>query len=121
MYAFERRVKEPHIGWFAVNPGTVYTDIARNNSAPMRYSFKALEVVRKYLQFKNFFFFQFLFTCTYVWCGGGGGREMTYLNGPPNPPLDLPAHLCSITHMYITLQYKAREMEKLHVLVSYWR
>ena len=53
MYAFERRVKEPHIGWFAVNPGTVYTGIARNNSAAMRYSFKALEVVRKYQQFKN--------------------------------------------------------------------
>ena len=40
-------------------------------------------------------FFQFLFILRF-----GGRGEMTYINGPPNPPLDLLAHLCSIIYMY---------------------
>ena len=39
--------------------------------------------------------------------------ERTYINGPPNPPLNLPAHLCSIT--YRTMYCKTRKMEKLSI------
>ena len=35
----------------------------------------------------------------------------TYINGPPNPTLNLPAHLCSIT--YIIMYFKTRKMVKL--------
>ena len=44
----------------------------------------------------------------------GGKGEMTHINGPPNTPLYILAHLCFITYMYITLQCKAREMKNYY-------
>ena len=55
----------------------------------------------------NFFFFIFI----NLYLGLVEVGERTYINGPPNPPLNLPAHLCSIT--YITMYCKTRKMEKL--------
>ena len=60
--------------------------------------------------FVCFFFFPFLLTCR-PYLGLVEVGERTYINGPPNPPLNLPAHLCSIT--YRTMYCKTRKMEKL--------
>ena len=60
------------------------------------------------LVFFSFFFFS-IFINLYLGLVEVG--ERTYINGPPNPPLNLPAHLCSIT--YITMYCKARKMEKI--------
>ena len=58
-----------------------------------------------------------LFVCVFIfihmYLGLVEGGEITYINGPSKPPLNLLVHLCSIiTYMYITLQYKANEMKK---------
>ena len=57
---------------------------------------------------KSYFFFS-IFINLYLGLVEVG--ERTYINGPPNPPLNLPAHLCSIS--YRTMYCKTRKMEKL--------
>ncbi|XP_072044920.1 uncharacterized protein [Amphiura filiformis] len=45
MYAFERRTKRSQVGWFAVNPGVVNTDIFRNYNSAFNFMSKSLETV----------------------------------------------------------------------------
>ena len=54
-------------------------------------------------------FFFFIFIILYLGLVEVG--ERTYINGPPNPPLNLPAH--SVLHYIITMNCKTRKMEKL--------
>ena len=42
--------------------------------------------------------------------------ERTYKNGPPNPPLTLPVF--APLHVYVTLQYKEREMEQKYIHIG---